>query len=89
MKCSPARMRRAVSFWPRKPPPGPAAATAAPPRVASETSTGALRRRSMPAISLSMTDCGSDIVLCESISPQPVTMSGPAAHTVAAFMAFS
>ena len=39
----------------------------------------------MPAISLSTTDCGSDIVLCESMRPQPVTMSGLALQTVPSF----
>ena len=82
-------MRRAVSFWPRKLPPGPTAAMESPASVASETSTGWWRRRSIAAISLSMTDCGSDIVLCESMSPQPETMSGTAPQTVAAFIAFS
>ena len=74
---------------PRKLPPGPAAATPAAATVTGDTSTGAWMRRSMAAISLSTTDCGRYMVLCESMRPQPVTTSGLALHTVDAFMAFS
>ena len=43
----------------------------------------------MAAISLSTTDCGRYMVLCESMRPQPETMSGFAPHTVATLSAFS
>ena len=82
-------MRFAVSLTPRKLPPGPTVAMASPASVASDTSTGRWRRRSIAAISLSITDCGRYMVLCESMRPQPETMSGTAPQTVAAFIAFS
>ena len=89
MKCSPARIRRAVSFWPRKPPPGPARAIAAAAERSPDTSTGPSRRRIIAAISLSITICGSDMVLCESMRPHPETRSGLGPADGEALIAFS
>ena len=43
----------------------------------------------MAAISLSTTDCGRYMVVCESMRPQPETTAGLAAQTPATLSAFS